>query len=221
MHPALEVAGVSKRFGPRVALDDVHVSVGTGEIVALLGANGAGKTTLLRICAGLLTPDSGSVRIQGESMWPQRARPAMSVGTVIDAQHSWYLRLSGHRNLEFFGIAAGMTRDAAGTAAHRERSRTPGFADVSELAVLAYSSGMRARLAVARSRLHGPAVLLLDEPSAGLDDASAERLAELLDRSRSGTAVLMSTHDRVLAGELATRTVRVSHGRLSETGVPA
>ncbi len=220
MHPALEVAGVSKRFGPRVALDDVHLSLATGEIVAVLGENGAGKTTLLRICAGLLTPDSGSVSIEGEPMWPQRARPAMSVGTVIDAQHSWYLRMSGHHNLEFFGIAGGMTRDAARTAA-REGLEDAGLADVSELPVLAYSSGMRARLAVARSRLQGPAVLLLDEPSAGLDEASVERLAELLDRSRSDTAVLMSTHDRVLAGELATRAVRVSHGHLSETEVRA
>jgi ABC-2 type transport system ATP-binding protein len=220
MQPALEVAGVSKRFGPRIALEDVHVSLGSGHIVAVLGENGAGKTTLLRICAGFLTPDAGSVRIEGEPMWPQRARPAMPVGTVIDAQHSWYLRLSGRHNLEFFGIAAGMTRAAARTAA-REGLEDAGLADVSELAVLAYSSGMRARLAVARARLQRPAVLLLDEPSAGLDDASVERLAELLERGRSGTAVLMSTHDRVLAGELANRAVVVRHGLLTDTGVPA
>jgi ABC-2 type transport system ATP-binding protein len=220
MAPALEVVGVSKRFGPRVALDDAHLSVDSGEIVALLGPNGAGKTSLLRVCAGLLTPDSGSVRIEGETMWPRRARRAMSIGTVIDAQHSWYLRLSGRRNLEFFGIAGGMARAAARAAADR-RLADAGLAEVSDLAVLAYSSGMRARLAVARARLQEPMVLLLDEPSAGLDDASVERLSELLERERSNTAVVMSTHDRALAGELAGRTVLVDHGRLLDSGVVA
>jgi ABC-type multidrug transport system ATPase subunit len=201
----IELAGVSKRFGDRIALRELTLSVESGEVLALLGANGAGKTTLLRICAGMLAPDSGEVHIGGNAR----------VGAVLAPQTTWYPRLSGRRNLEFFGVAAGLTRSAARAAAERGLALAGLDADA-DAPVAAYSTGMRARLALARAQTTDPAALLLDEPSAGLDEQGVARFKDQLLNRPGKVATIMSTHDLALAETLADRVLVLEAGRLAE-----
>jgi ABC-2 type transport system ATP-binding protein len=212
--PPLELCGVSKAFGSRAVLDDVQLEVGRGEIVALRGPNGAGKTTLLRVCAGMLTPDAGSVWLGGRRAWPDRQAGTPAIGVVLDTFHTWHLRLSGRHNLQYFGVVAGLGRRHARAAADSGIAEA-GLLGVAELPVAAYSAGMRARLALVRARLRRPAVLLLDEPSAGLDAASIEAMADQLRSGCVGTSVLMSTHDGLLPSVLGARVVELERGRVT------
>jgi ABC-type multidrug transport system ATPase subunit len=219
MPAAIELAGVSKAFGQRPVLANVNLLVARGEIVALRGPNGAGKTTLLRICAAMLTPDAGSVWLGGRRTWPDRQAGAPPLGIVLDTQHTWHLRLSGRHNLEYFGAVAGLGRREALAAAVSGIAEAR-LGDVADLPVAAYSAGMRARLALVRARLRDPAVLLLDEPSAGLDAASVAVMTEQLRDGRRGTSVLMSTHDGQLPLALGARLLEVDDGEVT-TAAPS
>ena len=209
----IEAHDLVKRFGGRAALDGISVTVREGEIVVLLGPNGAGKTTLLRTLAGMVTPDTGSARVGGWDVVAERRRAAAATGTLISSEHSWYPRLTGMQNLEFFGAVVGMSP------ADARRAAAAGLADVglTEHAgkpVGAYSTGMRTRLGLARARLGDPAVLLLDEPSAALDTQAAGGLLADLREERAHRAVLLSTHSAREAAEIADRALVLDAGRV-------
>jgi len=181
-----------RRFGPKLALDDVSLSIDSSRIHALLGPNGAGKTTLIRILAGLLSPTSGEVRVLGGASTRSRGH-RQSIGLVPSGDRSFYLRISGLENLAFFARLHGYGRKQA-IARSQELLERVGLTEAAKLRVGLYSHGMQKRLSVARALLTDPAVLLVDEATHDLDPVGAESVRELVRESAGrGTAVLWAT----------------------------
>ena len=167
--------------GPKraIGLLDVDLRIDVGERVAVLGPNGSGKTTLIKLIAGLLLPTRGSVCVNGHDTLHANSRAKRSVGLVSSDERSFYWPLTGFQNLEFFGAL----NDLAGKGLERrihELLELVGLQDDAHKAVAAYSAGMKQRLAIARGLLADPDIVLLDEPTRGLDPVGAEQLFELI-----------------------------------------
>jgi ABC-type multidrug transport system ATPase subunit len=192
--PAIELAGLTRRYGERVALRDVTLSLPVGATLVVFGPNGAGKSTLLRVLATLLRPHAGAVRVLGRALpdegWAVRGR----VGLLGHAP-LLYRDLTGRENLAFHARLHGVGRDRA-EALLAQVGLTARASDK----VHTYSRGMVQRLAVCRAVLHDPEVLLLDEPRANLDPA-AQELVEPLIGATSGRTRVITSHDP--AGGLA------------------
>ena len=206
----IELTGVTRRFGTRTAADDLGLTVAAGEIVALLGPNGAGKSTVTRICAGLVRPDTGTATVAGAPAGERRD----AVGLLLSEDRAWYWRLSGRANLEFFAILHGLPRPRA-----RERAdEVLGAVDLDDAGdrrVGEYSSGMRARLALARALVPRPEVLLLDEPTRSLDPLAAIAFRDLVRAEAArGAAILLTTHDLHEAADVADRVLVLHRGRI-------
>lgn len=205
----LEFEGVDKRFGNMFALRQLSLEVAAEEFVALLGPNGAGKTTLLRVAALLAMPTAGKVRFTGAPADPSAIK--RRIGMV---SHSTFLydELTARENLEFFAKLYGLGKisqkitsalDAAGLG-----ERSAGF-------VRTFSRGMRQRLSIVRALLPSPTLLLLDEPTTGLDRGGAAWLAELLRELKlNGCTVIASMHTRNELLGLVTRAVSLRGGRI-------
>jgi ABC-2 type transport system ATP-binding protein len=196
--PVLEVDGLSKSFGERVALRDVSLDARPGELLAVLGPNGAGKTTLLSILAGISRPDSGRIaRADGRAGW-------------VPQQAGLYRRLTVEENLRLFGHMEGVA-DLAGTV-DRMLEQT-GLADRRHDPVSSLSGGNQQRINIAIGLLGDPSVLLLDEPSSGLDPSQRIRLWEFVaGLSSGGTAVIYSTHQIEEASHYGDRLVVLADG---------
>jgi oleandomycin transport system ATP-binding protein len=189
----VEARSVSRRFGPRVALDSVSLLVNEGEIVALLGPNGAGKTTLVRVLTGLVKPDAGEARVLGVETWdcPRELRARM--GLVPSGDRSLYLRISGLENLVFFGRLHGLSRREAKARAW-ELLELVGLADAARLRSGFYSHGMQKRLSIARALLTEPSVLMIDEATHDLDPEAATSMRGLVrGLADQGSAVVWAT----------------------------
>jgi ABC-2 type transport system ATP-binding protein len=213
---AISVRGVTKRFGPVTALVDVAFEVGSGEIVALLGPNGAGKSTLLRILGTAILSDEGEAVVAGHDVVAEPDATRRSIGFLLADERSWYWRLTGRHNLEFFGALYGLRRPAAAERA-AELLEEFGLADAADRRFDGYSSGMRLRLSLARALLSEPPVLLLDEPTRSIDAVGTRQFRELVKdvAARRGVAVLLATHDLHEAAQTATRSIVLSRGRVA------
>ena len=184
--PALELDGLERRYGDRLALRGVSLRLEPGRTLAVFGANGAGKTTLLRVLAGLLRPHAGRVRVMGAELPAERFRVPAEVG-YLGHDPLLYRDLSGRENLRYHArlhsLAGERVEELLAAVGMERRADDP---------VRDLSRGMVQRLAVARAVLHSPRLLLLDEPWAHLDPAAADRLEPLIGRGR--TRVLV-THE--------------------------
>jgi ABC-2 type transport system ATP-binding protein len=213
----LDVRGLSKTFGTIRAVDTVSFAVQPGELYGLLGPNGAGKTTTISMIAGLLKPDAGEVIVAGNPFWsdPQRAKRIMG---VVPQEVAIYEELTGRENLEFWGRMAGLnSRDAKSRAG--ELLEALSLADRAKDAVKTYSGGMKRRINLGCALLHHPQLLLLDEPTVGIDPQARLNILEFIRGLRSaGTAILYTTHYLEEAETLCDRIGIIDHGRLLAEG---
>ena len=168
MTPAIHARGLTKRFGPVTALDGVDLDVGGGEVVALLGANGAGKSTLLRILSTTVLPDEGVAWVAGNDVVAEPLAARRALGVALGDERSWYWRLSGRQNLEFFAVLYGIRRKEARRRV-QELLGEVGLNHAADRRFDGYSAGMRARLSLARALVASPPVILLDELTRSLD----------------------------------------------------
>lgn len=212
------------RRGPTeefVAVDDVSFDILEGEIFGLLGPNGAGKTTTIRMLSTLLEPSSGSATVGGFDVQRQPGAVRQLLGAVLTGERSVYWKLSGRENLEYFAALYHLPPQVAKKRV-TELLKRLNLTDWADEYVERYSSGMKQRVAIARALLADPPVLLLDEPTIGLDPQSARNLRELiLDIKAEGRTVLLTTHYMEEADLLCDRIGIVDAGRIIALDTPA
>lgn len=207
----IEVHSLAKYFGRFAALRDLDLTVPKGELVAIFGRNGAGKTTLLRILAGLTRPTRGSVTIHNPS--PQSPQSARGIIGYLSHNTSIYTDLTALENLRFYAKLFDLP---AGEAELEAQIQTVGLSGRGHDLVRYYSRGMQQRLAIARSFLHDPSILLLDEPFTGLDQPGTDLLKKYLAAARArGKTSIMAIHDTVLGYELSDRLVVIEKGAVA------
>lgn len=216
MQPAVVFSSVSKAFGDVQAIDGLELEVPVGSVTVILGPNGAGKTTTIRLSTGVLAPDSGTVQTFGLDPRVDGAEVRARTG-VVPPKPAMYDRLSGWDNLAYAARLYGLANPPIADLADRF-----GILMALGQSVGGYSTGMRTRLALARSLLHDPELLLLDEPTAGLDPESAYAVRELIfDMAKAGKTVVMSTHLLHEADGTADQIVMMNGGSAWERGSPS
>jgi len=213
--PVLEIHELRKAFGSGVALDGVSFSLQRAERLAFLGPNGAGKTTLIRCLSGRVRPDGGSIRMSGGPIAARGARDAIG---LVPQEIAIYPDLTTRENLVAFGRFCGLK-----AAALRERVdwalRWTGLESRATDLVGTFSGGMKRRVNLACGVLHAPKVLLLDEPTVGVDPQSREKIYAMLDDlSGSGTSILLTTHHLDEAQSQSDRIVIIDRGRVVADG---
>jgi ABC-2 type transport system ATP-binding protein len=220
MAATIEAHGLKKRYGKTVALDGLDLVAERGQVVAVLGPNGAGKTTFVRAVATLLRLDEGSLRVAGHDVGtePHLVRRAIGLAGQFAAVEP---AMTGRENLEMVAALFGQDRRSAKRSAMSVLERL-GLAEAADRLARTYSGGMRRRLDLGASLVGAPRLLLLDEPTTGLDPRSR---IELWDAIRmlvdAGTDVLLTTQYLDEADNLANQVVIVDHGRAVATGTPA
>jgi ABC-2 type transport system ATP-binding protein len=215
---ALRVGDLVKRFGATTALDHAGLELHRGERLALLGPNGAGKTTLVRCICGRAAPDSGAIEMLGRRLPPSGDRHELG---FVPQEIALYPDLTARENLEAFGRFHGLRGHELSTAVDWALEWT-GLADRARSLTKTFSSGMKRRVNIACGVLHRPMVLLLDEPTVGVDPQSRERIFAMLDELWSGgTSILLTTHQLEEAEHQCDRIVIIDHGRVIAQGTLA
>ncbi|MDA1279395.1 MAG: ABC transporter ATP-binding protein [Chloroflexi bacterium] len=205
------------------ALEDVTFNVEEGEFYSLLGRNGAGKTTTIKVICTLLLADSGTVTVGGHDVERESSSVRAMLGVSIRGERSVYWRLSGRQNLAYFG----RLYDVKGAALRNrieEIGEIVGLSERLDDYVERYSMGMKQRLAIGCALIHRPRVLLLDEPTIGLDAASARDFRDFIShelRARENVTILYTTHYMHEAEEMSDRIGIVNHGRIVAEGTPS
>jgi ABC-2 type transport system ATP-binding protein len=212
--PPIEVRGLTKRYGEIVAVDGVDLTIEPGDVFGYLGPNGAGKTTSLRMMLGLIAPSSGGVRLFGRDPHVDGARALDGVAGFVEGPR-FYPYLSGRKNLRLLadldgGGASGRIDEVLDLVELRDRAKDR---------VGGYSHGMRQRLGIAASLLRDPKLLLLDEPTTGLDPAGMRDMRELVKRlAADGITILLSSHILAEVEELCNRVAIIRKGRIIYEG---
>jgi ABC-2 type transport system ATP-binding protein len=213
----IELVEVTKRYGTKLAVDRLNLTVPAGELFAFLGPNGAGKTTTIKMLCGLLFPTSGAVRVGGFDLQTDGDRARQLIAFVPDTPFL-YEKLTGREFLRFIADMYGMPRER-GRARIEEMIATFGLTSFVDDLTERYSHGMRQRTVFAAALLHEPKALIVDEPTVGLDPKSIRLLKDLLrQQADGGTTVFLSTHSLDIAQELAERIGVVNNGRLIGCG---
>ncbi len=216
----IEIQGLSKTFDDLTAVEDLSLSAGEGQIYGLLGPNGAGKSTTIGCLCGLVTPTRGRVRVLGHDV-VREAREAKKLLGVVPQELALYEDLNASANLAYWGAAYGL-RGAELKARVAEVLERIELADRDEEAVKGFSGGMQRRLNFGCAIVHRPKVLLLDEPTVGVDPQSRRKLLELVrELAGEGTCVLYTTHYMEEAQELCDRLGVIDHGKLIAEGTLA
>jgi sodium transport system ATP-binding protein len=216
---SLQVHGLRKTFGDVVAVDDVSFLAADGKTTGILGPNGAGKTTSLRMLYGLLTPDRGTVSIDGLDPYRDPRSARAKLGVLPDSK-GIYPRLTARENISYFGRIHGMRGSELD-------DRVAGLIDELELTKVAdrraagFSQGERMKVAIGRALVHGPTNVILDEPTNGLDVLSTRAMRELISRLRDrGRCVLFSSHVMQEVSALCDHIVVIADGRVAADGTP-
>src|SRR6202012_117444 len=215
--PALEFAGLYKRFGDNVAVDRIDLTVPRGSFFGLVGPNGAGKTTSLSMAVGLLRPDGGTVQVFGRDVWAAPVAAKALIGVLPDGM-ALPDRLTGREVLTYLGLLRGMPRDV-GKQRSDELLRILEL-DVAENTVVVDSStGMRKKITLATALLHGPKLLVLDEPFEAVDPVSAATIRAILERFvAGGGSVVFSSHVMALVERLCDHVAVIASGRVVAAG---
>ncbi len=220
MDSAIEVVGLVKRFGSLVAVQEVSFSVQPGEIFSLLGPNGAGKSTTISILSGLLKPDAGDACLMGHSILraPEKAKACLG---VTPQEIALYPDLSARENLLFWGKMYGLRGRALASRVH-EVLEIIGLTERQKDRVGTFSGGMKRRVNIGVALLHQPAVVVLDEPTVGIDPQSRRHILEnVKELNRQGMTVLYTTHYMEEAAELSDRIAIMDRGKVIACGTHA
>ena len=216
----IETRRLVKRYGEKVAVDDVTLEVYAGEIFGFLGPNGAGKTTTIKVVVGLLQPTAGEVRVAGWDVQTEPLRAKAASGYVPD-EPTLYPKLTGRELLRFVGDLYGI--DSAQVDRRMEELlRLFDLTSAADDAIDSYSHGMRQKVSLAAALVHDPKVLVLDEPTVGLDPRSARLIKDILRQlADRGAAVFLSTHILEIAENMCDRIGIINQGRLIAAGTMA
>ncbi len=213
----IEIEHVTRRYGAKLAVDDLNLHIPRGELFAFLGPNGAGKTTTIKMLVGLLRPSSGTIRLCGHDVGQQQTAANRLLGYVPDVPYL-YDKLSGNEFLRFIAEMYGIDSREADERIKEQISIFKLHEFVDDLTE-SYSHGMKQRVAFAAAMLHDPQVLVIDEPMVGLDPRSVRVIKDLLrKKARGGQTIFMSTHLLSIAQEIADRVGIVDQGRLQFLG---
>jgi ABC-2 type transport system ATP-binding protein len=214
-NPAIAVSDIEFSYGDVRAVEGVSFTVGSGEILGFLGPNGAGKSTTIKMLTGQLTPDGGSIDMLGMNMPGEREQIQARMGVCFE-EKNLYLSMTGRENLEFFArLFNAKDADTEGLL------RRVGLHARMDDRVSEYSKGMRQRLMMARALVNTPDLLLLDEPTDGLDPVSAIAVRDLIRvEAGRGAAVLLTTHDMHEADSLSNRVAFINQGRILTINTP-
>jgi ABC-2 type transport system ATP-binding protein len=211
----LRIEALVKRFGELSAVDGVSLELNSGECLGLLGPNGAGKSTLIRSIVGRVIPDAGKVLVFGAPADSVGARMALG---WVPQELALYPRLTCRENLEAFGRYHGLTRSSI-TAAVAWCLEWAGLADRAKDVVATFSGGMKRRLNMAAGLIHQPKVILMDEPTVGVDPQSRNRIFEMIEKLREqGISMIYTTHYMEEAERLCDRIAIIDHGRIITLG---
>jgi ABC-2 type transport system ATP-binding protein len=215
--PFIQVDHLSKRYGEKIAVKDVSFEVNRGEVFGFLGPNGAGKTTTIKIMVGLLKPSSGGVKVAGFDIVAQPIQAKASSGYVPDTPNL-YAKLTGRELLSFVGELYNLERDQVGRRTD-ELLRMFDLTEASDNTIDSYSHGMQQKMALAAALMHDPKVLVLDEPTVGLDPKSARLIKDILRQmAERGAAVFLSTHILEIAERMCDRIGIINQGELIAVG---
>ena len=216
MTHAIEVAGLRKVYGDLVAVDDVTLTVRTGEIFGILGPNGAGKTTTLEMVEGLRQPDAGQARLLGLPSWPRNDALLPRIGVQLQSS-AFFDLLTAREQIRTFAALYGVAASRADDWLDRV-----GLAEKAETRSDRLSGGQLQRLAIACALVHEPEVVFLDEPTAGIDPQARRNLWDLLrDLNDEGRTLVLTTHYLDEAEALCDRVAIMDHGRVLELDTPA
>ncbi len=214
--PMIEAVGLSKFYGPFAATRDVTFSVGEGELVAFLGPNGAGKSTTMKMLTGYIAPSEGFARIAGHNMMEDRIEGSKHLG-YLPENGPLYPEMTPASMLDFFAEARGLS-------ASYKKERIEAVVDICDLSTVMYkatsklSKGFKQRVGMAQALLHEPDVLIMDEPTAGLDPNQIRGVRATLRRLSETKTILLSTHILQEVEAMADRVVMINEGRLVYDG---
>ncbi|MGB9022728.1 MAG: ABC transporter ATP-binding protein [Candidatus Bathyarchaeia archaeon] len=217
MRALIQCKSLTKRFGKLTAVDQVTFEVDNGEVFGLLGPNGAGKTTTMRLLSTLLKPTGGTATIAGYDLLREPQKVRASIG-VLPEDAGLYDRLTPKEHLLYYGRLHGMPKDSLSKRAD-ELLDTMELTDRANTKVGDFSKGMKQKVALLRAFIHDPPVLLLDEPTAGLDVMSARHIHAFVERFRQeGKAIIISTHNMTEAQKLCNKIAIIDHARIVGMG---
>ena len=218
---AIQTDQLTRSFGTLKAVDRLTIEVPRGTVFGFLGPNGSGKTTTIRLLLGLLDPDQGSARVMGFDSRKQAEEVRARCGALLE-HHGLYERLSAAENLEYYGRIWHMSRVDRETRI-RELLEPLDLYERRKEPIGRWSRGMKQKLAVARTLMHRPELIFLDEPTAGLDPVASAALREDLALlvTREGITIFLTTHNLVEAEKLCTKVGVINHGQLLAIGSPS
>jgi ABC-2 type transport system ATP-binding protein len=218
--PIIEVKNLTKKFGDFTAVNDISFSVEHGDVFAFLGPNGAGKTTTIKMLTTLLSPTSGTLKVNDFDLEKDQAEVRKSFGIVFQ-DHSLDDELTAYENMEFHAVLYGLNKEER-TKKIEELFKLVDLWDRRRDYVKNYSGGMKRRLEIARSLVHTPKILFLDEPTLGLDPQTRNHIwTYVINLAKvRGVTVFLTTHYMEEADKMANKVVIIDHGRVIGSGTP-